>query len=194
MSSLVDNQTASFPWVTSPENWLSNHNQHGSFAQELLKEFAFLNAQREGYAKLGNEVPAHLKMLVVTSIKPVEALLKAMNAGFELCTPPDWRCGWFDKSPSSVKETFPRVTGSPSSIQQFVGLVPANALEKWVIAKPIFSTENIRVYSPHKADFKSVPKVVYHDPIMIGRIMHNGEAKYFRIAQWDLAKDLAAHN
>lgn len=199
MSSLVDNQTASSPWVTSPENWLARHNNHCPYVQELLNEYAFLRKQREGYAKTGNEIPAHLRQLVETSIKPIEALLKALDANFEPCTPPPWLCGTIEPQAPSYysqpKDTFPQLDGKGSrNMKQFIGLVPADAMQKWILAKPIFGAENIRVYSPHKEDFKTTPRIVYRDPIMIGRIMHNGEAKFFRIAQWDLAKDLAAHN
>lgn len=188
------------PWVASPQKWLADHNQNAPYAQELLNEYAFLHTQLEGYAKIGNEVPTHLKKLVETSIKPLEALLKAIDADFEPCTPPNWLCGTIEPHEpvrygyTQPKDSFPQLDGKTNrNIKQFIGLVPASAMEKWIIAKPIFGAENIRVYSPHKEDFKSTPRIVYRDPIMIGRIMHNGEAKFFRIAQWDLAKDLAAH-
>lgn len=140
------------------------------------------------------------------AITQVRKILRSIDAGFSFCNPPaNWYCGTYDLKTYEQPffEDFPRARSREEIDEQkrlgssrivrgqtftFRGIVPPAVQPHWRIASEIFGKSEIRIYSPNAEDFTR--PVVVIDPLMIGRVVSEGTIYYFRIAHWDLEKDL----
>jgi len=188
-------------WITEPLEWLEALGPHKSFATPYLEEFIPLAHEYEELKKLSG-LPNHLLPLLEGKLDPLYRILQALDAGYEPCTPPeDWYCGIVLPTHINLHprwlmfENFPRKAyKNPYNLHdvlRFKGMMPAKVIEKWQKAASVFWYPEMRVYSPNEEDFDKAT-ITYKDPILIGRVYKSYEERlYFRIAQWDLAKDLA---
>lgn len=188
------------PWITEPLEWLEALGPHKSFATPYLEEFIPLAREYIQIEKLRN-LPNHLLPMLEEKLDPLTKILQALDAGYEPCTPPeDWYCGIVLPQNINIHptwllfENFPRKkfkNQSNRDVLRFKGMMPANIIEKWQKAAHVFLYPGMRVYSPNEEDFEKAT-ITYKDPILIGRVYKSYEERlYFRIAQWDLAKDLS---
>jgi len=113
--------------------------------------------------------------------------------GCEPTTPnAEWYCGHIEEDTSRsyyLRESWPNLTGS-TDMKVFKGPIPIEALERFSKTKQYLS--DVRVYSPHKEDFRVVPEPIPHDPVIVGRVDFLKMPYYFEVARWDVGKDLAS--
>lgn len=186
------------PWVKEAQSWFENLGPRKEYTKPYFDEYMALVTEYQEIQKI-KVVPSHLIQLLDVRLEPLTKILRAVTAGYEPCTPPkDWYCGIIlppnAKVPSLPSiEWFPR-RDDPGTHQKdllyFKGMMPAKVVQKWNDAIEVFSLRHIRIYSPDREDFTK-PEIKFRDPIMIGQVYTQEEQWYFRIAQWDLAKDLA---
>lgn len=144
------------------------------------------------------------------AISRIERLLAF---GFEPTTPPDWYCGHLSEPKEQRSETWPRKEapsgrteptvsdsvwtltafsfspfGMGLGYRVFKGAIPAEAVRRYSIAKPLL--DDARIYSPREEDFQFV-SLEPADPVLIGGVEVLGQPCYFEIARWDIDRDLA---
>ena len=166
--------------------------------QPHIQQFKYFTELKHGLKQ--SKASKEEKQIVERAITRVRAILSAFDAGFEPCTPPDWYCGaygkeviyWhnevFPRKRTPLEETALKLNPNRGfEIWQYRGVVPPEIQPKWQLAKSIFGAQEIRIYSPDVRDF--IVARVITDPIMIGRVVSEDTAYYFRIGHWDLEND-----
>ena len=133
--------------------------------------------------------------------RTLNRIVKALQAGYDNFAPNDqWYCGFAYESVDKVwpqeslllQDRFPSRDRKKEkySALVFKGNIPPHIQKAYLVAKEIFGEKHIQIYSPHIEDFKVIN--LYPDPVMVGMIENVPDCGnlFFRIAAWDIVKDI----
>lgn len=116
-----------------------------------------------------------------------------LQQGYEPTTPPaEWYCGVVvipkghnNQTTELTRWPHKAFSGGTDTEHQFTSPVPSAVGAAYAIAANLFG-DDIRVYSPNRADFAELPRPKRVDPVMIGYL----DGRYYEIIRWDVDKDL----
>ncbi len=136
---------------------------------------------------------AHQRVLLTKHRDSLRRILAAFEAGFEPFGPNrEWYCGGVEGDLDHRHTPFRSRWQTNDRRERFKGLIPVSVQQAYIRALPIFDA--IAIYSPKVEDFEMTrPLAIMNDPIMVGYVRRDkelGGGVYFKVAAWDLKRDL----
>ena len=168
--------------------------------EEYLREAQAVGVKTATLAHVAERVRVEGEQLH-RSKESFERIKQLLTLGAEPTTPPDqWYAGRIEtpkaRNSMLVRQEYPveRWPSYNKGTRAFVytGPIPVAALQKYAAMRHLI--DDVRIYSPDRDHFKQMPEpIVRHiDPVMIGVIEFLDVSRFFTLARWDVAEDLAA--
>jgi len=170
--------------------------------QTMKEEYDLANSSLKVEKKITDDRKRHLTKIVKDRAKTIKLTDKLLAKGYEIASPPqNWYCGYlrisrfgvvnkdFEKMAKACKNArlFGMEFGNTIKFKKFLGFVPEKVFDTyWGVHRMGVKEEHIVITSPDNSLFEDV--LVRDDPIMFAYVP---EANlWFRLAVWDIAKDL----